>query len=499
MFCVCLAQAGQRGLGNPAAAALATDSIKPLQIGDTIPEALWNLPLRMVQAGQEGSTNVTLNDYRGKLIILDFWATWCGPCITEMPHLFSLQGVFPAKLMLLPVTSQNEKLIRIFLNNQKNKPIGQLEPSFYTIVNESLRGYFPRQTIPHTVVISSTGEIEVITLPNLITADYLRAKLEGRKDTLIGQKREFRLSKPFLGSNYETTNATAYYTGFLGHIDGLTAILSTDTDTVARQIHHYIGNRSILEFYALTRLFGGLPLQPNRRIIAVTSPPDMLPHIQANGLNTGYDINWERKYTYCYESYAPMAVGLEGIRSRLKQDVDFFFGLQARIEKRMLTVLRLIKVGYSDTLSNDGERTFVRNGRVVHRLDDKQKELGPSPSGAINYLLNYPIDEFLYLLNECNTDTFGPLPPVITATDLHGQTRMNIDLPDDLTDFEALNKCLVKQGLKLVEEEQEMEMFVLSDRATEKSKPTLVLSRLGYIPAESAPTVFMNPHYNILN
>src|SRR5690606_11186126 len=51
----------------------AVSEIKPLQIGDTIPEALWQLPLQVVNH-PKGKDTITLNDYRDKkLIILDFW------------------------------------------------------------------------------------------------------------------------------------------------------------------------------------------------------------------------------------------------------------------------------------------------------------------------------------------------------------------------------------------------------------------------------------------
>jgi|GEM_PF-3782214 len=79
-----------------------TDSIKPLQIGDSIPEALWNLPLQMVKAGQEGNTTVKLKDYKGKLIILDFWATYCKPCIKSIEKLDSIQQQLE-QVVLMPV------------------------------------------------------------------------------------------------------------------------------------------------------------------------------------------------------------------------------------------------------------------------------------------------------------------------------------------------------------------------------------------------------------
>lgn len=51
----------------------------------------------------EGNT-VRLSDYRGKAVLLNFWATWCGPCKIEMPWLVELQKQYgPAGLQILGV------------------------------------------------------------------------------------------------------------------------------------------------------------------------------------------------------------------------------------------------------------------------------------------------------------------------------------------------------------------------------------------------------------
>src|SRR5690606_24297636 len=75
-------------------------NVKPLQIGDTIPEELWHLPLQVVNH-PDGKDTITQNDYRDKLIILDFWATWCAPCVKELPDLLRLEDSLTCKVVAL--------------------------------------------------------------------------------------------------------------------------------------------------------------------------------------------------------------------------------------------------------------------------------------------------------------------------------------------------------------------------------------------------------------
>ncbi len=162
---------------GPVPAGIPLDSIEPLQIGDTIPEALWNLPLRVVNH-PEGKDVVTLNDYRGKLIILDFWATTCPSCIKAMADLRSLQEQFSEKMAIIPITDQEPEIILKTLTT--NPLIGHL--GIYSVTGQHLfRKIFPYQIIPHYAWIDPKGVVAAITATQDITVDNVNMVLAQKK------------------------------------------------------------------------------------------------------------------------------------------------------------------------------------------------------------------------------------------------------------------------------------------------------------------------------
>jgi peroxiredoxin len=103
----------------------------------------------------EGRT-VRLSDYRGKVVLVNFWATWCPPCRAEIPDLVKLQREYGKDgLQIIGVTYLPEQRahVRKFTRGLRvNYPIVLGTPG-------TKAGFSPDETLPLTVIIDREGTI----------------------------------------------------------------------------------------------------------------------------------------------------------------------------------------------------------------------------------------------------------------------------------------------------------------------------------------------------
>lgn len=174
---MCLyAQAQAPASGVAAPAALGRDIIKPLQVGDTVPKELWHYPMQAVNH-PGGRETVTLDEYKGKLIILDFWATWCGSCIAAMPAVRIIEEKFQDDIVVVPVSWDSRSKTKVALENNKTL----IETTPYSIIgSETMLRHFPHRVLPHYIWIGKKGELIATTASDDITEENIERVIDGK-------------------------------------------------------------------------------------------------------------------------------------------------------------------------------------------------------------------------------------------------------------------------------------------------------------------------------
>ena len=105
----------------------------------------------------EYATSTTIDAFKGKIVILNFWATWCAPCIKEMPSLERLAARLPAEKFAVIAVSQDKggaSIAKPFLNR-----IGVHSLPLYVDPNGRLSRDLSVRGLPTTVVIARDGTV----------------------------------------------------------------------------------------------------------------------------------------------------------------------------------------------------------------------------------------------------------------------------------------------------------------------------------------------------
>jgi len=168
------------GMLLPILAGAQSPPVKALSIGDAVPDItitdVYNYP----------SSTIHLSDMKGKLVILDFWATWCGSCIHAFPKMDSLQKKFSNNLQIILINNNggngnNEEKVKDFFRKTKLKSKVAFMLPNSTQNNPLLLQLFPHTFIPHYVWIGPEEKVIAITNSAEVTAENIQAVISRRR------------------------------------------------------------------------------------------------------------------------------------------------------------------------------------------------------------------------------------------------------------------------------------------------------------------------------
>ncbi|RZJ84644.1 MAG: TlpA family protein disulfide reductase [Chryseobacterium sp.] len=436
-------------------------------VGEKIPETMVtglinyhtpNTPLSKIQ--------------QGKLLILDFWATWCGPCIGMFPKIDKLQKQFQSNVTFLAVSSEKTKKVTDFLINMRKS--NGLEIVSAT-QDTSLTKLFEFSYIPFYVWIDKTGEIIAMTGADELTekniADAVQSKINFKSNPAL-KLRAFDSKKPVFkilenrvqdasSRMQEQVAAKSIYSysiasGFMQHCPGK-IVFNMDrfsfTNGTISSLYRYYYELATYE----TPVKGSFSAMSQK--VYEMADSILMNKITYAKILTGRNmsekeiLDWTIENAVCYEIVFPAGLSWKQKMSLFKEDIDRYFanrlGFSTHLEKRMDTMTYVLKqINDKIPLAN----SVGQEAKINEVFHYEQKGL--------------PLRSFMTELRH-----FYQTKRIVLLDGTGYKGNINLNIFADMRNIEGVNEKLKLYNLQFFKEQKEVGVIVFNKTTIQQPVP----------------------------
>ncbi|MBB5441272.1 thiol-disulfide isomerase/thioredoxin [Pedobacter sp. AK017] len=408
--------------------------------------------------------NLKLSELKGKLVLIDFWGTYCGPCINNMPHLAELQKEFKDQIRVVQTTTEDRKTVNDFFKLSKLDTL-----NLPTATSDKItKAYFPHGSIPHVIWIDGKGKVVGITRSEYVNKKNIeRILTTGSLDAPVKKDiTDYNTHVPMLsgglGSYQLDPNMIQYSRTFLtGKMDGMPAWGNYSYRTNQSQPIIVGGfNISISALYSSALVHQAKIGEKSFDIdnYCLTFYDRVLWKAKDSSLfywSGRTEESWkkvpdDRKY-FTYELVAPAEDSLT-VKQTMLEDLNHNFGkllkIKAGLEKVRMTCWVL-------KLSNKKSKKLLLTKGGNPYFDGKQK----SPFVKV---VNTPISRFVtfwWIFNFNGRETH----PIIDETGLSMNEKIDFTFEADMKNMDQMRAGFKTVGLTLELEDRDIDMVVIRD------------------------------------